>query len=106
MWGSEYDWRELVLSLGSKQCYSLGSSSLFIFNIFIHFYIMYMGVLLACNPCAPHVCNAHGGQQRALDPLELVLHLVGAGNAIPVLCKSSQCFLIAELSLQLLFSFL
>lgn len=51
-----------------------------------------MGVLLACNPCAPHVCNAHGGQQRALDPLELVLHLVGAGMQSPFSARAASVF--------------
>lgn len=39
-------------------------------------------------------CNAHGGQKRVLNPLELELHVVvshplGAGNSIS-LCKNSN----------------
>lgn len=46
--------------------------------------------------CAPHVPNAHGGQQRVLNPLELCLrmvvsHCVHARTGTQVLCNSNKC---------------
>ena len=42
------------------------------------FFILILCVLLLAwmNICAPHMCSAHRGQIRALDPLELGLQRV------------------------------
>lgn len=53
-------------------------------KIFIYIYVIYMGVLPA-YVITLHVCSAHGGQKRALNPLDrelqvVVTHHVGDGN--------------------------
>lgn len=51
------------------------------------------------------VCNAHGGQKRALRPLKLELRMssrfcVGAGNGTGQFLEKQPVFLIVELSFQ------
>ena len=58
---------------------------------FLNLFILFMNIY-ECTTCVP---GAPGGQKRALDPLELKLHMVGndhvgAGNQIQVLCKGNN----------------
>lgn len=65
---------------------------------FVCSYKVYLFVLCGCvcvYVCAPHACNAHGGQKKAFDSLELEFQVVfrlhvDVGNQIQVLCKSSK----------------
>lgn len=61
--------------------------------------------------CGPHVCSAHGGQKRVLDPLGLKLqmavsHYVGAGHWTGIHWKCSQSPNLGALWLQSLCSYL
>lgn len=51
---------------------------------------MFFLYVYLCTMCMP---SGQGSQKKALNLLELELWTVlGAGNGIPVLCKTSKCF--------------
>lgn len=63
-------------------------SKAFVFIVYIQVFGMHAWL---CTTCVPvHMCTC-GGQKRALHPLELELHQMGAGNQTVLLWKSSQC---------------
>lgn len=70
---------------------------LFLFPLLLRFFPFCVWVFCLHNSvCAPLVCKAHGGQERAPGLLKLELqafvsHPVGAGIQIRVLRRNSQC---------------